>query len=248
LKKEEWQKKGAGHRARLREKFLEIGAEGFSDAEVLELLLSFGTPRTDCKSPARLALKEFGTLAAVLEAPGEDLLKIPGIGPKNSFAVRFIQAVARRYLQQRLQGRKYLHSSGEVRDYLLHSMRELPREVLTVIFLDSSHAIVATEVMAEGTVNVNTIYPREIVKRALEVNAAALIVAHNHPSGSLQPSPQDMHLTRTLSLLCSMMQITLLDHFIIGDGSYSFADKGLMATIREDVDQTIKETLAAGRN
>jgi DNA repair protein RadC len=247
LKKEEWQNKGAGHRGRLRDKFLETGADGFSDAEVLELLLSFGTPRSDCKDAARQALKKFGSLAAVLEAPADALLEIPGIGTKNSFAVHFVQAVSRRYLQQRLVGRKYLHSSQEVREYLLHSMRELPREVLTVIFLDSSHAVIATEVMAEGTVNVNTVYPRELVKRALELNSAALIVAHNHPSGSLKPSPQDMHLTRTLSLLCSMMQITLLDHFIIGDGSFSFADEGLMASIREDVGQAIQKTISAAR-
>ncbi len=245
MKKEEWQKKGAGHRARLRDKFLETGADGFSDAEVLELLLSFGTPRTDCKEPARMALKQFGSLAAVLEAPPKLLLQIPGIGQKNSFAIHFVQAVSRRYLRQRLVGRTFLHSSTEVRDYLIHSMRDLTREILTVIFLDSSHAVLTTEVLAEGTINVNTIYPREIVKRALELNAAALIVAHNHPSGSLKPSPQDLHLTRTLALLCSMMHITLLDHFIIGDGAYSFADNGVMASIQDDNGRVMSQAISS---
>ncbi|MEE4240110.1 MAG: DNA repair protein RadC [Desulfopila sp.] len=244
MKKQDWQQKGAGHRARLRDKFLEIGAEGFSDAEVLELLLSFGTPRTDCKEPARLALKKFGSFSAVLEAPREALLRIPGIGPKNSFAINFVQAVSRRYLRQRLIGRTFLRSSNEVRDYLLHSMRDLPREVLTVIFLDSAHTVLTSEILAEGTINVNTVYPREIVKRALELNAAALIVAHNHPSGSMNPSPQDLHLTRSLALLCSMMHIALLDHFIIGEGAYSFADQGVMATIQEDVAKTLSQTAA----
>ena len=234
MDKEEWQKKGEGHRQRLRDRFLERGLDGFTDAEVLELLLTFGTPRSDCKEAARLALAEFGSFAAVFEASIPALQVIPGIGPKNSFAIHFVQEVARRYLKERLQGKRYLHSSTEVRDYLLHSMRGLKKEVFTVIYLDSSHAIIDSEILAEGTLNVNTVYPRELMNRALEQNAAALIVAHNHPSGSLEPSPQDRHLTRTLCLLCSLMQIQLLDHLIIGNGSYSFADQGLMTEIQQE--------------
>lgn len=234
MDKEEWQKKGEGHRQRLRDRFLERGLDGFTDAEVLELLLTFGTPRSDCKEAARLALAEFGSFAAVFEASIAALQVIPGIGPKNSFAIHFVQEVARRYLKERLQGKRYLHSSTEVRDYLLHSMRGLKKEVFTVIYLDSSHAIIDSEILAEGTLNVNTVYPRELMSRALEQNAAALIVAHNHPSGSLEPSPQDRHLTRTLCLLCSLMQIQLLDHLIIGNGSYSFADQGLMTEIQQE--------------
>ena len=247
VNREEWQNKGAGHRARLRDRFLERGADTFSDAEVLELLLSFGTPRRDCKEPARAALQEFGSLAAVLEAPGKLLEQISGIGQKNSFAIQFVQAVSRRYLKQRLVGRRYLHSSKEVRDYLIHSMRDLQREVLTVIFLDSSHAIVESVVMAEGTVNVNNVYPREIIKKGLELNAAALIIAHNHPSGHLKPSVQDIQLTKSLALLCSMMQVSLLDHIIIGDGALSFADEGHMAVIQEEVAAVLSSSLAGPR-
>lgn len=240
MNREDWQKKGIGHRQRLRDKFLDRGLDGFTDAEILELLLSFGTPRSDCKEPARVALQQFGTLAAVLEEPLSGLQQIKGIGPKNGFAVHFIQAVARRYLKDRLQGKRYLHGSSEVRDYLSHTMRGLKKEVFTVIYLDSSHAILDSEAVAEGTINVNTVYPRELVKQALQKNAAAIIVAHNHPSGSLEPSTQDMQLTRTISLLGSMMQIQLLDHIIIGNGSYSFADHGLMAEIREQCRETIE--------
>jgi DNA repair protein RadC len=238
--KEDWQKKGEGHRQRLRDRFLDRGLDGFSDAEILELLLSFGTPRSDCKEPARAALDRFGSLAAVLEEPLAGLQKIKGIGPKNGFAVHFIQAVARRYLKDRLKEKRYLHSSSEVRDYLLHSLRGLKKEVLTVIYLDSSHAILDSETVAEGSINVNTVYPRELVKKALDRNAAALIIAHNHPSGSLVPSAQDMQLTRTLCLLGSLMQIQILDHIIIGDGSYSFADHGLMADISEQCRETME--------
>ena len=240
MEKEQWQKKGEGHRQRLRDRFLDRGLEGFTDTEVLELLLSFGTPRSDCKEPARAALKQFGSLAAVLEEPLAGLQKIKGIGPKNGFAIHFIQAVARRYLNQRLRGKRYLHSSSEVRDYLIHSLRGLKKEVLTVIYLDSSHAILHAETVAEGTINVNTVYPRELVKKALQQNASAMIIAHNHPSGSLEPSSQDLQLTRTLSLLGSLMQIQLLDHIIIGDGSFSFADHGLMTDISKQCRETME--------
>ncbi len=234
MDKEGWQKKGKGHRARLRDRFLTNGLKGFSDVEVLELLLSFGTPRTDCKEPAKLLLEKYSSFAKVLEAPVASLVAVKGVGPKNSFALHFIQGVASYYLKERLQGKRYLHSSKEVSEYLIHLMRGLKKEIMTVIFLDSSHAIIDSEVVSEGTLNVNTVYPREIVKKALEFHAAALILAHNHPSGSLQPSPQDIILTRKLYLICSYMQIQLLDHLIIGDGSFSFADNGLINSIRQD--------------
>ncbi len=234
MDKEQWQEKGEGHRGRLRDRFLERGLDGFTDVEVLELLLTFGTPRSDCKEPARQLLATFGTLAAVLEAPVRGLQTVQGVGPKNSFALHFVQCVAGRYLRERLRGKRYLHSSQEVTDYLQHAMRGLKKEVFTAIFLDSSHAIIDSEIIAEGTLNVNTVYPRELIAKAIERHAAALIIAHNHPSGSLEPSPQDLHLTRTLYMICSWMQIQLLDHLIIGDGCYSFADHGLLARMKQD--------------
>ncbi|EKD38501.1 MAG: hypothetical protein ACD_75C00713G0002 [uncultured bacterium] len=164
------------------------------------------------------------------------------MGPKNSFALHFVHAVASYYLKERLTGKRYLHSSQEVEEYLVHSLRGLKKEVLAVIFLDSSHAIIDSAIVAEGTLNVNTVYPREIVKKALEYHAAALVIAHNHPSGSLQPSAQDMKLTKSLHCICSYMQIQLLDHLIVGDGAFSFADKGLMETIRQDC-RTLMNTL-----
>jgi len=232
--KKQWQEKGAGHRGRLRDRFLEKGLSGFSDTEILELLLSFGTPRTNCKEPARQLLKKFGSFSKVLEASPVALQDVKGVGPKNSFALHFVHGVASHYLKERLHGKRYLHSSAEVAEYLVHSMRGLKKEVFTVIYLDSSHAIIDSEVVAEGTLNVNTVYPREIVSKALLFHAAALIIAHNHPSGSLQPSPQDIKLTKTLWLVCNYMQMQLLDHLIIGDGSYSFADNGLMQSISKD--------------
>lgn len=235
------EKKGAGHRQRLRNKFLDRGIEALNDDEVLELLLTLGTPRRDCKDMSRSLLKEFGSLPAVFEsAPGE-LENIPGIGPQNSFVLQFIQAVARRYLYQRLQGKQYLSSSCEVADYLNHSMRHLKKEIFKVILLDASLAMIDTTTLFEGSLSKNAVYPRELVKLALDYHAAALIIAHNHPSGNQDPSPEDRKLTRHLYLACSMIDIGLLDHLIIGadDKPYSFADHGDMAEIKRECQHII---------
>lgn len=236
MDKDDWQNKGAGHRQRLRDKFLATGLDGFTDAEVVELLLALGTPRSDCKEAARAALAQFGSLAAVLDAPGVELQRIKRIGAKNSFAIGFVQAVARRYLRQRLSGKEYLHSSRQVADYLVHALRDLKREAFVAIFLDAAHGIIDTEIVSQGTISANTVYPREVVRLALGKNAAALVVAHNHPSGQLQPSEQDLRLTRLLYLAGAVMDIQLLDHLIIGRERepFSFADHGLMARIREE--------------
>lgn len=235
MDKEDWQKKGEGHRRRLREKFLERGIDAFTDTEVLELILTLGTPRRDCKEPARAALARFGSLSAVLEAKGSELSEVKGLGPANTFAIGFIHEVARRYLGQRLEKKEYLRSSAEVIKYLTHAMRDLKHEIFKVIFLDASHAILAEQTVAEGTITANTIYPREIVKLALQHNAAALVVAHNHPSGNVAPSAADRRLTSNLYLGCSLMTIELLDHLIIGGNeSYSFADHGLMQEISRE--------------
>ncbi|MFZ5760712.1 MAG: RadC family protein [Thermodesulfobacteriota bacterium] len=226
---------GEGHRQRLRDKFFARGIDALNDDEVLELLLTLGTPRRDCKAAARRLLARFGGLAATLEAAPADLQSVPGIGERNGFAISFIQSVARRYLKQRLAGKQYLRSSGEVADYLIHSMRDLKKEVLLAIFLDASYAIIASDILFEGTLAVNSVYPREFIKAILAHHAAAVIIAHNHPSGSLQPSAADKKLTRDLYLACSLLGIQLLDHFIVGAGErpFSFADHGLMEEIRQ---------------
>jgi len=227
--------KGTGHRQRLRDKFTSRGIDALNDDEVLELLLTLGTPRRDCKESARKLLAKFGSLAEVLEATPFDLQTVSGIGASNGFAIHFIQSVARRYLKQRLEGKNYLRSSREVADYLIHSMRDLKKEVFQAIFLDASFGIIACEILFEGTLSVNSIYPREFIKMTLGHHAAAVIIAHNHPSGSRQPSAADKKLTRNLFLACSLLDIQLLDHLIIGAGEapFSFADHGLMDEIKQ---------------
>lgn len=222
-----------GHRQRLRDKYNDLTINGLTDDETLELLLTLGTPRRDCKDLARALLKEFGSLAQIFEAQPQQLLNIKGMGEQNSFVLTFIHDVARRFLAQRLQGRNVLQSSTDVADYLNHAMRHLKKEVFMVIYLDSSFAILDTRTLFEGTLATNTIYPREFIKSILDINGAAVIVAHNHPSGNQTPSESDMKLTRTLHHACAMLDIRFLDHLIIGrePRPYSFADQGLMEEI-----------------
>jgi len=230
------QEKGKGHRQRLRDKFATRGIDALNDDEVVELLLTLGTPRRDCKESARLLLQKFGSLAAVLEATLFELQTVSGIGAQNCFAIHFIQSVARRYLNQRLQNKNYLRSSREVADYLIHSMRDVKKEVFQAIFLDASFAIIDTKILFEGTLSVNTVYPREFIKTILANHAAAVVIAHNHPSGSLNPSVADRKLTRNLFLACAMIDVQLLDHLIVGAGQrpFSFADHGIMDEIKQE--------------
>jgi DNA repair protein RadC len=230
------QTKGQGHRQRLRDKFTARGIDALNDDEVLELLLTLGTPRRDCKESARLLLKTFGCLAAVLEATPFELQTVAGVGAQNSFAIHFIQNVARRYLAQRLRSRNYLRSSLEVGDFLIHSMRNLQKEVFQAILLDAAFGIIDTKILFEGTLSVNSIYPREFLKTILAHHAAAVVIAHNHPSGNQQPSAADRKLTRNLYLACSLIDVQLLDHLIVGAGErpFSFADHGLMDEIKRE--------------
>jgi DNA repair protein RadC len=229
LAKHESVNKGEGHRKRLREKFLKSGIEGFHDYEIIELLLTLGTPRKDCKQQAKEAIERFKTLRGVLEAPPEELQKVKGIGPHNAFGIKLIQEVARAFLKEKLLDKAVCKSSKDVFDYLYHSLRDLTHEVFKVIFLNGKNQVIAIEDLFEGTLNTSPVYPREIMKAAIGHNALSLIFAHNHPSGSPEPSQIDKEVTEELVHAGNLMQIKVLDHIIIGDNMYfSFADEGLM--------------------
>ena len=221
--------KGEGHRQRLREKFLTSGLSGFHDYEVIELLLTLATPRKDCKDAAKAALKHFKTLQGVLEASPKSLCEVSGIGPKNLLGIKLIKAVADRYLEKRLIRKDPLNNSKELFDYLYHRIREKNRECFNVVFLDAKNKVITTETLFEGTLTASSVYPREVVLSALNHNAAALIFAHNHPSGDPKPSPDDFSITRQLVFACKVIGITVHEHLIIGDNRYfSFADEGLL--------------------
>ncbi len=214
-----------GHRGRLRERFLKAGLAGFHDYEIIELLLTLGTPRRDCKQQAKEALKKFGSLRGVLEAETIDLQEIKGIGPINSFSLKLIQEVARKFLKEKAIKRPSCQTPKEVFDYLYHSMRDLKVEVFKVIFLDSRNRIIEIEDLFKGTLNKSAIYPREIMKKAISYNAISLIFAHNHPSGDPEPSDNDKEITKDLISSGKTMDIRVLDHIIIGDNKYySFSD------------------------
>ena len=224
-----------GHRKRLREKFLKSGLAGFHDYEIVELLLTLGSPRKDCKEPAKEAIKRFKTLQGVLSASIEELQEINGIGPVNAFGIKLMQEVAREFLKERIIHQPVLQSPKDIFDYLYHSMRDLDKEKFKVIYLDGQNRIIDTEDLFEGTVNTSAIYPREVMKSAIKHNAVGLLFAHNHPSGDPAPSNADKLLTRDLVYAGSIMQLKVLDHLIIGGNRYfSFAEDGLISKFELD--------------
>jgi DNA repair protein RadC len=230
--------KGEGHRKRLRDKFLESGLSGFHDYEVIELLLTIGTPRKDCKDAAKASLKKFKTLQAVFEASAGELCEIRGIGPKNLFGIKLIKAVSDRYLNKKLIQKDPINSSKELFDYLTHKIRDKSREIFMAVFLDAKNRVLSAETLFKGTLTSSAVYPREVVRKALENHAAALIFAHNHPSGDTHPSREDVSITRKLVFACRMMGITVHEHLIVGnDGYFSFADQGYIRRMNQEYDQ-----------
>jgi len=218
-----------GHRKRLREKFVKSGLAGFHDYEIVELLLTLGSPRKDCKPLAKEAIKNFKTLRGVLEAPIDELQEINGIGPQNAFGIKLVREVAREFLKEKIIDKPIYKSSQEVFDYLYHSMRDLKKEVFKVIYLNSQNQIIDTADLFEGTVNSGVISPREVMENAIKHYAVSLLFVHNHPSGNPDPSRGDKELTRDLVYAASIMRIKVLDHIIIGNNRYfSFAGEGLI--------------------
>jgi len=218
-----------GHRARLRAKFNQSGLSAFLDYEIVELLLTLGTPRKDCKPQAKEAINKFKTLRGVLEASSEELQEIKGITAHNTFVIKFVQELAREFLKEQILNKPYCKSSKEVFDYLYHSMRDLKKEVFKVMFLNAQNQVIEVEDLFEGTLTASAVYPREIIEKAIKYNVAALIFAHNHPAGNPEPSDNDKQITQDLVFAGNIMQIKVLDHIIIGDNRYfSFADAGLI--------------------
>jgi DNA repair protein RadC len=241
--KEYWQKKGEGHRQRLRDKFLEGGLDRFSDEEVVEFLLSLGTPRKDVKPQAREALSRFGSLSKVLSAPVGKLTEIKGLGPKNALCLNLVHQVAGRYLKDRAKGKEFFKSSQAVFDYLFHSMRDLKREIFKVLFLNRKNELIEDRDVFQGTLTGSAVYPREIITEALACKAAGLVFVHNHPSGDPSPSHEDRKLTRDLVWSAQMLMIQVLDHVIIGQNSYySFADDGLIQSFTREFHQRFQNT------
>lgn len=214
---------------RPREKLLQRGPEALSDAELLAIFLRTGVSGRTAVDVARDLLTQYGGLRALLNVEPERLREAPGVGAAKAAQLLAALEIGRRHLGERLARGNALESTADTRAYLKARLRDLDREVFCALFLDTRHRVLAFEILAEGTLNGTAVYPREVVKRALKHNAAAVIFAHNHPSGVAEPSRADEQLTRRLVEALTLVEIRVLDHVVVGDGEFvSFCERGLL--------------------
>lgn len=215
-----------GHRERLRARFRTAGADALADYELLELLLFRSIPRRDTKPLAKKLIARFGSFAEVLAAPEAKLREVEGVGEAVALDLATLLAAAQRLTRGRVRGKVVLSSWSEVLDYCRATMAFAEKEQFRILFLDKKNALIADEVQQTGTVDHTPVYPREVVKRALELSASAVILVHNHPSGDPTPSKADIQMTRQIAEVAKPLGIVLHDHIIVGrDGHASF--KGL---------------------
>ena len=205
-----------GHRERLRTRFRDHGDTALADYEILELLLFRLIPRRDTKPIAKALLDRFGTLAGVFGAEAARLTEVKGVGEAVATDIKLIAATAHRMLKSELKGKKVLASWSSVVEYCHAAMAYETREQFRILFLDKRNALIADEVQQKGTVDHTPVYPREVVKRALDLSATAIILVHNHPSGDPTPSRADIEMTKTIIETAKPLGITVHDHIIIG--------------------------------
>ncbi len=219
----------AGHRARLRARFLKSGPDALADYELLELLLFQAIPRRDVKPLAKTLLHAFGGLPAVMNASIPDLIKIEGISENTAVALKTVTALSHRILKQEIAEKPVLNSWTKLLDYCRATMAHEIREHFRIIFLNKKNELLADEIQQSGTVDHTPAYPREIMKRALELGATALILVHNHPSGDPKPSQADIDMTREIVQAANTFNIIIHDHIIIArKGHTSLKSEGLM--------------------
>lgn len=211
----------------MRAKLLTRGPDALADYELLEMLLYFAMPKGDTKPLAKSLINRFGSFARVLAAPQNELLGTRGLGPHAVSALKLVQASALRMQQAEVIEAPVLNNWDRLMAYLNAAMARERTEQFRVLFLDTRNRLVADEAQARGTVNHTPVYPREVVKRALELHATALILVHNHPSGDPTPSMADREMTREVKAAAAVLSITLHDHVIVGNGSwFSFRQAG----------------------
>ncbi len=214
---------------RPREKLIELGADALSDAELLAIFLRVGVTGKSAVDLARDLLTQFGSLNGIFAATEHELSQVHGIGTSKYVQLQAIFEMSRRALSEQLQQRDVLKSPQAVRDYLVLKLGSLTKEVFLVLFLDTQNRLLASEELFSGSLSQTSVYPREVVKRALHHNAASVIFAHNHPSGIAQPSQADELLTKQLKQALALVEVGVLDHFIVaGNNTLSFAERGLL--------------------
>lgn len=220
---------GAGHRARLRERLARGGGEALLDHELIEYLLALAIPRRDTKPLAKLLLAEFGGIGGLLSADWEALARVPGMGETSIAAVKIAQASALRLLKAKVKDQPVLASWQALLDYLRADMAWLTVERVRVLHLNARNMLIRDEHMGDGSIDQAAIYTREVIRRAIDLGSAALVLVHNHPSGSPQPSRQDIEITRQISEAGKPLGLTVHDHIIIGsEGFASMRSMGLM--------------------
>ncbi len=214
---------------RPRERLANHGPGGLSDAEILAVMLGRGIDGLNALELARLLLGQFGGIRGVLNASGPALEQVRGVGPVRAALIRSVRECCTRYMQEKLTPGRTIGSPDDSRDFLVATLRDRPHEVFCCLFLDNRHRVLAFDELFRGTIDNTAVYPREVVKQALERNAAAVILAHNHPSGVAEPSDADRLITRRIRDALELVDVRLLDHFIVGDGScISLASRGLL--------------------
>lgn len=214
---------------RPREKLLAQGATALSDAELLAIFLRTGTPGMTAVDLARHLLSQFGGLRSLLNTDLDSFVAGKGLGSAKYAQLQAVLEMSRRHLGEALKRSNALTSPNITREYLMASLRDEPREVFACLLLDSQHRVIRFESIFYGTIDAASVYPREVVKLALKHNAAAVIFAHNHPSGIAEPSQADQRITQRLQEALMTVDIRVLDHFVIGDGQVtSFAERGLL--------------------
>lgn len=218
-----------GHRARLRERFLGGSGDALPDYELLELILFSARPRGDVKPLAKTLLKHFGSFANVIHAEESALRAVDEVGDAVIAALKTIRVSTQRLIKSEISDQPIIQSWSALMDYCKLAMGNKKTEEFRVLFLNNRHALIADEVMQRGTINHTPVYPREIVKRALELAASSIILLHNHPSGDPTPSKADIDITMKIIEACATVNVTVHDHVIISaTGHYSFKSFGLM--------------------
>ena len=214
---------------RPREKLIEHGAEALSDAELLSIFLRVGVTGKSAVDLARDLLNQFGSLNGIFAATEHELSREHGIGTSKYVQLQAIFEMSRRALSEQLQQRDVFKSPQAVRDYLVLKLGSLTKEVFLVLFLDTQNRLLASEKMFSGSLSETSVYPREVIKRALHHNAASVIFAHNHPSGIAQQSQADELITKQLKQALALVDVRVLDHFIVaGNNTLSFSERGLL--------------------
>ncbi|MFA4937501.1 MAG: DNA repair protein RadC [Patescibacteria group bacterium] len=221
--------KGAGHRKRLRSRFLQSGLDGFLDYEIVELLLTLGTPRKDCKQMAKKAIKMFKGLRGVLDTSLEELQQVKGIGPSNAFGVKLFQAISEKYAREKIAKKIPLVSPEVVANYLREKLGREKKEHFVILSLDARNYLIRENIVSVGTLNANLVHPREVFKEAIDSRAASVIIVHNHPSGDTEPSEDDLVITKRLVEAGKIMGIEVVDHIIVTSKNFlSFKEQGLI--------------------